>query len=110
MRGKKPLVALKMAWERIGNSTRYVQKVRRGKRVLSIYLGSGAEAQKVANEVEEASKKRAAVREMKRSDQDIEALIDCMNGQAQAITADILTSAGFHNHKRQWRKKRCPKQ
>lgn len=94
-----------MAWARFRNSIRYYRKVREGKRVHSIYLGNGAAAEAAAQAVEEAAKERKALRDAKLKDKALDDRINALTRQSAAVTAEVLTAAGFHQYQRQWKLK-----
>ena len=94
-----------MAWVTFKNTSHYYRKVRQGKKVHSIYLGNGAAAEAAAQAVEDAAKDRAALRELKKKDQAIDNRINALISQGSALTAEILTAAGFHQYQRQWKLK-----
>jgi deoxyhypusine synthase len=94
-----------MAWARFRNSVRYYRKVRDGKKVHSIYMGNGAAAEDAAKAVEDAAKERSALRDAKLKEKALDDQINALMSQGAALTADVLTAAGFHQYQRQWKLK-----
>jgi len=92
-----------MAWVAFKNTSRYYRKVRDGKKVHSIYMGNGAAAEAAAKAVENAAKERAALREANRKERALDDQINALISQGSAITAQVLTAAGFHQYQRQWK-------
>ena len=88
----------------------YYRKERIGNRVLSRYMASGSIAQQLAavdrevRELQEQERTRRKARaETARSL--IEAS-DAACSELRTIVAGLLTEAGFHSHKGEWRKRR----
>jgi len=94
-----------MAWVSFRNTSRYYRKVREGKKVHSIYLGNGVAAEAAAMAVDEAAKERAALRDAKLKDKALDDRINALMSQGSALTAEVLTAAGFHQYQRQWKLK-----
>lgn len=105
-----------MGWETRRNGRYYYQKERRGGRVVSTYLGGGATAQLIA-EIEASRREiaqwrarderleREEFRKLASTPPELVALLQ----EARRATAEVLRAAGYHQHKRQWRKKRGSK-
>jgi hypothetical protein len=103
-----------MGWETRRNGKRYYyEKERQGNRVVSRYIGAGALASLVAEinqlrqqrrqqERWEAQQARNAFTELAATPEAITLLLE----DARRATAAALVEAGYHQHKRQWRKKR----
>ncbi len=99
-----------MAWEARGNNSYYYRKRRIGRRVVSAYVGSSETAGLIARLDALDREQRAAQRLMDAVDRDACALTD----QDGALLADLLATLtravlitnGFHQHKRQWRRRR----
>ena len=97
-----------MAWEDRNGRRYYYRKRRKGGRVVSEYVGSGlagqtAEAFDTENK-QEAAYRRAAFQEQKASVARIDSQAGEIEKYTQAITRACLLLAGYHAHKRQWRK------
>lgn len=106
-----------MPWKQRGNCRYYVRNERQGRRVRSIYIGTGdlaaALAELDASHRERRQQDHADAHERRR------ALAELAQPPAacaeylrlvRAAVADVLTGMGFHQHKRQWRKKRMSDQ
>ena len=99
-----------MGWEQRGTNSYYYKKEREGSRVRSVYVGRGEVAQMVSklqassNEIEKLmrAKKSIEANELER----VEATLDRAIELSQLFTQAALLVAGFHTHKRQWRRKR----
>lgn len=99
-----------MGWEQRGNNRYYYKKEREGSRVKSVYVGSGETAHLIAKfesssaEVERLLrvKKSIEARELNK----IEDALDRAVELVQLFTEASLLTAGFHTHRRQWRRKR----
>ncbi len=99
-----------MGWEQRGTNSYYYKKEREGSRVRSVYVGRGEVAQMVSklqassNEIEKLmrAKKSIEANELER----VEARLDRAIELSQLFTQAALLAAGFHTHKRQWRRKR----
>ena len=105
-----------MPWKQRGNNRYYYRSVREGGRVRSEYIGAGKLAPLVAEldqldrerrqqERWEAQRARNAFAELAATPDAIILLLE----QAQRAVAAALVEAGYHQHKRQWRKKRATK-
>ena len=99
-----------MGWERRGNNQYYYRKERDGSRVKSTYVGRGEMAHMISKfesssaEIEKLLrvKKLMEAQEVER----IEASLDRAVELVQLFTDATLLTAGFHTHRRQWRRKR----
>ena len=99
-----------MAWEQRGANRYYYRKERDGSRVKSTYVGRGEMAHMISKfesssaELERLmrAKELIEVQEQER----VEAAIDRMVELVQLFTEATLLTAGFHTHRRQWRRKR----
>lgn len=106
-----------MGWETRRNGKRYYyEKTREGDKVVSRYIGAGRLAPMVAEinqlgkerrqqERWEAQRARNEFAELAATPEDLTLLLE----QAQSAAAAALQAAGYHQHKRQWRKKRVSK-
>ena len=99
-----------MAWERRGNSQYYYRKIRRGRRVVSEYVGAGEFAILTALLDEEQRAERQEQQEAERrrrqeADQ-IDRELAQIDDNLRLLTTTMLDQAGYHRHKGQWRKQR----
>lgn len=98
----------KMAYETRGNQQYYYQKRRVGKHVISVYGGNDIIAQLAAERDTLLRAKAAVDRERFRAvmaEQDaIDAQLDDIGEQLQQLVTAALLVAGYHQHKRVWRK------
>lgn len=96
-----------MAWAK---GKYYYRRKRQGDKVISEYVGHGADAQLIAlldeHEREQARAKREAFRRKVTADRGQQKEIDAVGQVASDIVAAVLLVAGYHRHKRQWRKDR----
>ena len=102
-----------MAFENRHGNSYYYRKKRDGNRVISEYLGCGELAYLIAqfDEIEQLKKKfeqekEAKIRQ-KINEKSVE--IEKLHKENVEIIEFVLISLGFHQHKRQWRKKRNAK-
>lgn len=95
-----------MAWEERNGRQYYYRKRREGKHIISEYLGSGSEATQYAESNQEEKVRIHNEREKRREVASINAEINCIcETLSNAVRAWLLAS-GYHQHKRQWRKRR----
>jgi len=99
-----------MGWETRRNSRYFYRKERRGKRVRSIYCGSGEQAELISRQV---AKDREEERQQREADRKLVAEMQAEDATYEAISDDLdvlakgtLLAAGYHQHKGTWRKKR----
>jgi hypothetical protein len=99
-----------MAWETRNGRRYYYRKVRRGGRVFSVYEGGGVSgqvsAEAAASERVVKQARALTMREQAARDDAIDAKIDESWRMVLMATTAALESAGFHQHKGQWRLKR----
>ena len=99
-----------MGWEQRGNNRYYYKKEREGSRVKSVYVGRGEIAHMIADLQSSSPLLERIARTIKSPDVLKSEKADDTLKQAsdliQLITQATLLTAGFHTHKRQWRKKR----
>ena len=99
-----------MGWEQRGNNQYYYKKEREGSRVKSVYVGRGEIAQMVAQLQSTSPLLERLARTIESPEQvkwkKAEAALDQATDLIQLITQAALLTAGFHTHKRQWRRKR----
>ena len=96
-----------MGWEQRGNNLYYYRKEREGSRVKSTYVGKG----EIAHLISQFQTSSTAVERIARANRlpeskKTEAVLDLASELIQLSTQAALLTAGFHTHKRQWRRKR----
>jgi hypothetical protein len=99
-----------MAWDERGY---YYRSEREGRRVRRIYLGRGHAAE-VVSQLDAAKRREReaerAARRAERTEQDaLDAPLIKLNDLADLLARAALLAAGFHQHKREWRKRRVHK-
>ncbi|HWT02596.1 MAG TPA: hypothetical protein VN256_20265 [Pyrinomonadaceae bacterium] len=102
-----------MGWETRNGKSYYYRKERTGNRVRSVYIGSGLIGQLSAQtdeqgRAEKDAERRALRREIEKQDA-IDSRIDAVCDLTERLVTAALIAAGFHQHKRQWRRKRDEK-
>lgn len=99
-----------MAWETRGNSRYYYQKERVGDKVKSSYIGNGEVARIIAAcEKGRRREKKIEVECQRRQKLETEIFDEKLNELSeinQSLVDALFLLNGFHQHKRQWRKKR----
>ena len=99
-----------MAWETRGNRSYFYRKKRVGGKVKSEYIGGGEVAKLIARREQlERQVSDAAAERSKREREAADALDERINelSEINRILVDALFLInGYHQHKRQWRKKR----
>lgn len=102
-----------MGWEKRGNKSYYYKKEREGSKVKSVYVGHGEIAHMVAEIQSTSPLLERVARKLKSPEQvkweKAEAALDRASDLIQLITQAALLSAGYHTHRRQWRRKRDDK-
>lgn len=99
-----------MGWEQRGNNSYYYKKEREGSKVKSVYVGRGEVAQMVSKlqssstDLEKLMRAKRSIEanELERA----EATLDRAIELTHLFTQATLLVAGFHTHRRQWRRKR----
>ncbi len=98
-----------MSWEQRGKATYYYRKKRRGKRVVSEYVGRGKPAQFAALMDGSGKRLRVHMRTARRKAHATEKRADELLLEfekiAQVLTRGYLIAQGCHTHKGQWRRK-----
>lgn len=93
-----------------GGNAYYYRKVRRGDRVVSEYVGGGLLALAASELDADARAERAEMAEAWRVERErLEAedrAFAVYFGRVEALAREVITAAGYHRPKRQWRKRR----
>jgi len=99
-----------MGWERRGNYSYYYRKMRTAGRVRSVYVGQGEIALLTAQLDALHRKQNEALQVKERKEQQafdsLDQSIDNLAQLTSTLTEAVLVAAGFHQHKRQWRKQK----
>ena len=99
-----------MGWEQRGNNSYYYKKEREGSRVRSVYIGVGDLANLSAEllALEQGDRRLAELRKREQIHalEALDAEIDALSDVVSTMTQATMIAAGFHQHKRQWRRKR----
>ena len=99
-----------MAWETRGSSRYYYRKVRGGGRVRSEYIGAGLVAEVLAEADalgrHDAERQRQTWQAEVNAERRTAAALAEVDEMVQAMTAAVLIAAGYHTHRRQWRRQR----
>jgi hypothetical protein len=99
-----------LGWEQRGTNQYYYRKEREGSRVKSLYVGRS----EIANLISSFESHSAEMENLLRASKSIEAqelermeaAVDRAVELVQLFTDAMLLTAGFHTHRRQWRRKR----
>jgi hypothetical protein len=99
-----------MGWESRGGTRYYYRKERNGAHVRSVYVGkgeiAGLEATLLAMQQEERRVQKSKLAAEKAPLQEFDANLDAISGVTTDFVQAVMISAGFHEHRRQWRKRR----
>lgn len=99
-----------MGWETRGSGTYYYRKVRDGGRVRSEYVGTGLVAEILAEADalgrHDAERQRQAWQAQVDAERRTAAALAEVDRMVQGMTAAVLIAAGYHTHRRQWRRQR----
>lgn len=99
-----------MAWENRSGQQYYYRKEWRNGTCVSSYIGKGELGQAIAGIIElekdEKQLERALWNMEKAEIKAVDSLLGELIKLTRAVTGMALVSAGYHQHKRQWRKKR----
>ena len=103
-----------MGWEKRGRGRYFYIKERRGKHVVSKYIGKGSGTERLALLSEEMRNVTAREREQKRRDieilraiqEAIDAPLQRFEGALQPCIEAFLIACGCHYHRGEWRRKR----
>jgi hypothetical protein len=99
-----------MGWEKRGGHLYYYRKERDGPRVRSVYVGTGETAALISRleglRREEAETEREDHRRELAKLEQQDATIDEACRLINMVAEAALIAAGYHTHKRQWRRRR----
>ena len=102
-----------MSWEARtggGNQGYFYRSVRRGDRIDKEYLGRGPEAEEAARQIEQRRQERQTVREALQKElaqrHVAEQQLHELQEVAYLLVRAVLTGAGYHRRRGEWRKKR----
>lgn len=99
-----------MAWEERSGRSYYYRKEREGDRVRSVYVGGGETAALIAQldgmRREEVEHERELEKRARAEAEAPDAEHAALDEMFKLITKGALLAAGFHTHKRQWRRKK----
>ena len=99
-----------MGWETRGSGTYYYRKVRSGGRVRSEYVGAGVVAEMLADIDDDArhdaTRQRRAWLAAVEAERRTGATLAQVDRIVSTMTAAALIAAGYHTHRRQWRRQR----
>lgn len=99
-----------MGWEQRGNNRYYYKKERNGSTVKSVYVGNGEIAHMIAQIQVSSPMVERLARLIKSPYQEAQEIAEVqiveLDQLIRVITHATLLTAGFHTHKRQWRKTR----
>ncbi len=99
-----------MGWEQRGSESYFYRKGRSAGHVRSVYVGRGEIAVLTARldkmQREEREAKRAKERKEQRGFDPNDQSLDNLAQLTSTLTEAVLIAAGFHQHKRQWRKQK----
>lgn len=99
-----------MGWENRGRLRYYYGKERSGAHVRSVYVGTGEiarlHAATFAMQQGERRNQQSKLAAAKAPLEAFDANLDAISGVVSTIVEAVMISAGFHQHKRQWRKRR----
>jgi hypothetical protein len=102
-----------MALELRGNDHYYYEKERDGDKVRSVYAGKGEIAyllnqmRLLKKDEENAQKQRKNNDNQRQVETEPENIVESFADLARSLTDAFFLTNGFHQHKRQWRKKRA---
>ncbi len=99
-----------MAWEKRGNNFYLYEKVWIGGKVKSLYLGR-SDAAVYLDRLEQNKRyleqnKKEKQKQAREKEQKLDDLIDEISEINKSLVDALFLLNGFHQHKRQWRKKR----
>jgi hypothetical protein len=99
-----------MGWKFRGNRAYYYRQHREGRRVVSEYIGAGMLAELTAAQVADHQAERMLARlrlaQQRREHAEMEAQLEQISELIEEHIAAELIAAGYHQHKREWRRRR----
>jgi hypothetical protein len=99
-----------MGWKKRGNHSYYYRQRREGGRLVSEYIGAGLLAEltaaQVADHREERMRARLRLAQQRREHAEMEEQIEQISELIEEHLAAELVAAGYHRHKREWRRRR----
>ena len=95
-----------MAWEERNGHKYFYRKQREGNRVISEYIGDGVVAELYAQACQEKEKSIQRERERRREITATNAQVDDICKALNNAVRAWLLALGYHQHKREWRKRR----
>ncbi len=99
-----------MGWEDRNGRSYYYRKERDGSRVKSIYVGRGETAGLIAQlealQSDEREEKRTLARLERERVEEQDAELDALGEIIRDLAAASLIAHGYHQHKREWRRRR----
>jgi len=100
-----------MGWENRSGRLYYYRKDRSGRRVRSLYVGRGeiAELTALLNTMHQQDQRVRLTKERQERNalRPLERNIDALAQLASTLVDATLIAGGFHQHKRQWRKRKA---
>jgi hypothetical protein len=98
-----------MALEKRRKRSYYYRKERRGSKVRSIYVGSGEVARRLSQLDESRAREEQIKRARARMEREVfeahDETVERTCSMVEILADATLLAAGFHTHKRQWRRK-----
>ena len=95
-----------MGWEQRGRRRYYYAKRRIGRSVTSEYIGAGAVGERGELDRERRKIARQALQSERATQGEIDRAIDDAGDALRAAVCAVLVASGYHQHKRQWRRRR----
>jgi len=102
-----------MAWETRSGREYFYRSVRQTDgTVMKRYFGNGAdaelEARRMRDEAEQKRRDRETVEDFGRTVSAADEALEKLDQQARLLLEATLISAGYHRHRSEWRKRKCP--
>lgn len=95
-----------MAWENRSGNRYYYRKRRIGRQVVSEYIGAGLDGEQAAEDDAQARQELQLQREQRRQAEQLDADLRQADELTRALVNAALLLAGYHPHKRTWRRRR----